>query len=320
MELYDVIIIGAGPAGLTAAIYAARYHLKTLVIGKVLGGEFSLAPKVENLPGFLSVSGLAWSEKTKEQVEKLGVKLELKEVKTITKESEKFVVDLMSGQEKYACKALIVATGSERRRLDIPGEKEYQGRGVSYCVVCDAAFFRDKTVAIIGGSDSAVSGAVHTAGFAKKVYIIYRKENLRAEPAWLGEWQELEKSGKAGTIYSTNLIEILGDGSKTTGVKFDKAYQGKNELIVDGVFIEIGGVPGTGLLVPLGVKMEETGHVLVDEKMQTNIPGLFCSGDVTQNAKIMQQAITAMAQGAISAGSAYKFLKGEKAPQILGTG
>lgn len=710
MEIYDVIIIGAGPAGLTASIYASRYKLKNLVLGKILGGELSLASKIENIPGSVSVPGVEWATKVKDQVVKLGADFSLKEVDKILKEQGKFVVVSDQEQERFEAKTLIVATGSERRRLNIPGEKEYQGKGVSYCTTClppgeevvansslkkigkigiaqkvltrdgsfqninqimarnyegeivkiktrfftepvtltsnhpvlyvrinreyhekrvattspqwkkagrltktdallypvikktkdvkqirfseilgveikngkarnnqetysshrlnnkipidrnflrlagyylaegcvtrhgvnfyfnkkekdfikdveklveevfslkpfvktegsvtriclfsklvrdlfhslfgkyapgkklpqwvlflplkkqkeiikgfyrgdgclrdkdfclvttsrtlayqlkdlllrfgiipsvvkrkkeklnkfpgeigrrkirfncdkyhlsiggpslekmskllgvyhpkidkrkwvcrhawiendslylpireisrgyyqgkvynlavdknntyvarnfivhncDAPFFRDKTVALIGGSDAAVSGAVHTAEYAKKVYIIYRRDKLRAEPIWIDQWQQIEKTGKGETIYNTNITEILGDNSKVMGVKLDNSYQNKDILPVDGVFIEIGGVPGTGLVKPLGVTLNESGHVVVDEEMRTNVEALFCAGDMVDKSKVMQQAITAMAQGAIAAGSTYKYLKGEKAPQIVG--
>lgn len=378
MEVYDLIIVGVGPAGLAASIYASRYKLSNLVIGKELGGELALAHKIENYPGYISISGLELCGKFKEQAEALGAKVLLKEVgkisilsntlrstdskffssetrskkpqsfhqvkgetlstkkKNLEQSPRMFEINI-SGEEKYRSRALIVATGSERRRLNIPGEKEYMGKGVSYCYTCDAPFFKDKIVALVGGADSAVSGAVHAAEYAKKVYIIYRKDQLRAEPAWIEEWKKIEQSGKGTVIYGTNIIEILGDGSRVIGVKLDKGNpgataedarlkhrhkgdKGDNVLKIDGVFIEIGGVPGTTLVQSLGVKLDETGHAVVGEGMETNISGLFCAGDMTDKSKIMKQAITAEAQGAIAASSAYKFIKKESAPRILGTG
>lgn len=315
--MYDLIIIGLGPAGMTASIYASRYKLKNLLIGEVLAGELSKGSRIENLPGFISVSGLEWGEKVKKQVEKLGAKVVIGRVGRIEKKDKEFKVYTETGEE-YQAKTLIVATGSERRKLGIPGEKEYLGRGISYCTTCDAPFFRDKRVALIGGSDAAVSSAVHSAEYAKKVYIIYRRDKLRAEPIWLEEWKKIEKKGQGETIYNTNITEILGDGNKVKGVKLDNPYQGKDTLDLDGVFIEIGGVPGTSLLKPLGVNLTETGYVQVNDAMETNLPGLYAAGDITDKSIVLVQAITAMAQGAIAAASAYKYLKGEKAPQILG--
>lgn len=317
MAKHDLIIIGSGPAGLTASIYASRYQLKNLVIGEVLAGELSKALRIENMPGFVSISGLEWGEKVKEQVEKLGAKVIFSRVGRIERKEKEFKV-YTEGGEEYQAKTLIVATGSERRKLGIPGEKEYLGKGVSYCTACDAPFFREKTVVLVGGSDAAVSGAVHTAEYAKKVYIIYRRDKLRAEPIWGEEWEKIEKKERGEAIYNTNIVEILGDGNKVTGVKLDNPHLGKEVLDLDGVFIEIGGVPETSLIKPLGVNLTQNGYVQVSETMETNLSGLFAAGDITDQSIVLVQAITAMAQGAIAAASVYKYLKGEKAPQILG--
>lgn len=313
-NLHDVIILGSGPAGLTAAIYASRYKLSHLVIGQIVGGTIILASKVENFPGFNFISGLELGEKMLEQVKYLGAEVVLKTVERIEKKDGGFKV-VTKDNTQYQAKTLIVATGTERRKLNIPGENEYLGKGVSYCTACDASFFRDKIVALIGGSDAAVSGAVHTAQFAQKVYIIYRGEALRAEPIWL---EETQQNPKIEPIFKTTLKEIKGDGIKVNGVILDNPYKGSDFLALDGVFIEIGGVPGTALLIPLGVEVDKGGYVKVNEWMETNIPGLFAAGDLTTASYVLQQAITACAQGATGAASAFKFLKGQKAPQILG--
>jgi thioredoxin reductase (NADPH) len=181
--MYDLIIIGLGPAGLTAGIYASRYRLKNLIIGKEVGGTINLAHAVENFPGFESISGLEWGKKTEEQAKKLGSEIAYGLVQKIEKIDGGYRVILREDQT-YEAKTIIISTGSERRKLNIPGENEYVGKGVSYCTTCDAPFFKEKTVALIGGGDSAVSGAIHTAEFANKVYIIYRKDKLKAEPIW----------------------------------------------------------------------------------------------------------------------------------------
>ncbi|MBU0618701.1 FAD-dependent oxidoreductase [Patescibacteria group bacterium] len=319
MKMYDLIIIGLGPAGLTASIYASRYKLNNLVIGKQLAGEIGLAHKVENMPGFKTISGLEWGQRTLDQIKHLGAGVITNEVGRIEKIKAGFRVYLAGdNQPDYESQALIVATGSERRRLNIPGEQEYVGKGISYCTTCDAPFFRDKTVVVIGGSDAAVSGVVHTAEFAKKVYLVYRRDQLRAEPAWLDEYQKISKAGKAEAIYNTNVVEIKGNGQRLTGVVLDKPYKNSVELNCDGVFIEIGGVPGTGLLKPLGVEINDKDFTQEAEDMSTNVPGLFVAGDITQHSNILKQAITACAQGALAAASVYKYLKKEQAPRILG--
>ncbi len=329
--IYDLLIIGAGPAGLIASIYASRYKLNNLVLGKTLGGELALASKVENYPGIISLSGLALAEQIAKQVFLLGGKILYREVVQLLKSPEGFLA-VVSPTEKYQGKVVIVATGSERRRLNIPGEKELIGKGVSYCTTCDAPFYKGKRVAVIGGADAAVTGAIHTAEFASLVYLIYRGQQLRAEPIWLEEIEKLIKADKIKVIYQTNLKEILSQAqvaklkaetdSKASaqlvgGVKLDNPYEGSEILPLDGVFIEIGGVPGTSLVQPLGVVLDERGYVKVNEQMETNISGLFCAGDMVDKT-VMKQAITAMASGAIAAASAYKHLKGQIAPPIRG--
>lgn len=342
--MYDLIIIGLGPAGLTAGIYASRYRLKNLIIGKELGGTIALAHAVENYPGFESISGVEWSQKTLEQTKKLGSEIVYELVEKINKTEGGYQVYLRD-QKQFEAKTIIIATGSERRKLNVPGETEYIGKGISYCTTCDAPFYKGKTVALIGGSDAAVSGAVHTAEFADKVYIIYRKDQLRAEPIWT---EQALQNPKIEVIYNTNVIKILGieeiknkklkiseaccyavkdtdekskidqNQDKVGAVELDKPYNGGNILPVDGVFIEIGAVPGTSLAQNLGVTLDEVNYILVGEDMSTNLPGVFAAGDLTDNSKTFAQMIGACAQGAIAAASAYKYLKGEKAPRILG--
>jgi thioredoxin reductase (NADPH) len=178
-------------------------------------------------------------------------------VSDLTREGEIFNLKTESGKT-FQTRAVIAACGTDRRKLNIPGEKELTGKGVSYCVTCDAPFFRDKTVALVGGSDAACSGAVHLGQFAKKIYLIYRKETLRAEPFWVQEWQKLAQEGKGEFINNTNVIEILDKvQGKVSAIKLDKPFKDQGSLSVDGVFIEIGGVPGSDLLKPLGVILDQ---------------------------------------------------------------
>jgi len=329
--LYDLIIIGSGPAGLTASIYASRYKLANLVIGKVLGGTITLAHKVENFPGFKG-TGFELGQKMVEQAKSLGAEMVGEEVGRIELEGKEglegvggksFKVTTETNKE-FEARAVIVASGTERRKLGVNGEKEYLGKGVSYCTNCDAPFFKDKIVALIGGSNAAVGGAVHAAEFASKVYVIYRKDELRAEPAWV---EEAKSNPKIEIIYKTNVLEILGVGElgkmgemgeRVGGIELDKEYNGNKVLALDGVFVEIGGVPASSFLRPLGAELDENDFVKVNEKMETNIPGLFAAGDVTTHSQIMSQAITSAADGAVAAGMAYKYLKGIKAPKITG--
>jgi thioredoxin reductase (NADPH) len=209
--------------------------------------------------------------------------------------------------EILEAKTLIIATGTQRQKLNIPGEAEYLGKGVSYCSTCDATFFKEKIVAVVGGSNAAVMSALHLASFAQKIYLIYRRKPLRADPIWV---ERVEKEPRVEIIYETNVVEIIGDGQKVTALKLDKAYQGSIQLKVDGLFIEIGGKPGTELVKSLGVDLDEKGYIRVKPDMSTNISGLFAAGDVANASGELQQIVTAASEGAIAANSIYYFLKG----------
>jgi len=310
-KLYDVLIVGSGPAGLTASIYASRYKLSNLVTGVLPGGTITYAHEVENFPGLPGVSGLELGQKMLEHAKSLGGEFLGEKVVEVAKaqseEGEGFKV-VTSGGKEFLAKTLIVATGTERRKLGVPGEEEFLGKGVSYCVTCDANFYKDKVVALVGGSNAACSGAVHLAKICQKVYLIYRRSSLRAEPVWV---EEVKRNPKIEVIYETNLVKIEGD-LKVRRVVLDKPYQGREELEVEGVFVEIGGVPSSELAEKLGVELDEEGYIKVNELMQTNIPGVFAAGDVTNKSKVLAQVITACGQGAVAANSVFEYLKGSK--------
>ena len=315
--VYDTIIIGSGLAGLTASIYASRYQMTNTVVGKLIGGTITLAHQVENFPGFPSISGVDLSQKIAQQVRGLGAEIVCERVVKIeiiaaSGEQKHFKIFTETGKE-YDAKTLIVTTGTERRKLEVSGEKEYLGKGVSYCTNCDAPFFKNKRVAVAGGGDAAVSGAVHLTGFASKVYLIHRRDQFRAEPIWV---EDALSNNKIEILFNTRILEVLGDGNKVTGIKIDKTFDNSDEISVDGVFVEIGGIPESGLLPNLGVSLDENNFVITSPRMETNIPGLFAAGDFTTQGLIMSQAITACAQGAIAAASAFKFIKNKSAPRI----
>jgi len=306
--VYDLLIVGSGPAGLTASIYASRYRLKHLVLGSQLGGAASWAAEIENYPGFKKISGLELTQKMADHVQSLGAEIKNQEVISLAKNKDLFEIKTADNQI-FMAKTVIFASGTQRRKLNIPGEKEYLGKGVSYCTTCDGAFFKEGKVAIIGGSNAAAMGASHLAEFANQVYLIYRKEALRADPIWT---QRVQNDPKIKIIYQTNLVEILGDGNKVTGVKLDKVYENQDQLILDGVFIEIGGVPGTDLVGSIGVKLDEKGFIHVEADMRTNIDGIWAAGDVANASGEFQQIITAAAEGALAANSVYKYLSKTK--------
>jgi len=412
--MYNLIIIGSGPAGLTASIYASCYHLKHLVIGGTLGGQLQLAPDILNFPGFESISGKELTQKMFDQAIKRGGEVVMQSVtkiistgptsakapagkpaesaevdltffRTLRKaqgkppfrtsvypersrraqkaslpaDSNGFEVETQEGK-KYQAKAIILATGTERRKLNVPGEVEYTGRGVHYCATCEKLDYEGKTVAVVGGANSAVQAAVEIAQAASKIYIIYRGSQLRGDPIWL---EQVEKNPKIEVLYNSVVSEIVGDGEKVTGVKLRsigtgpaarvsqttlqnrstiRGAQGReassgspfmvnpfrvnpslgspvlSELSLDKVFIEIGGVPGTALVIPLGVKMDQGGYIEVNERLATNIPGIFAAGDLVSYGLSIEQISSAVGLGARAAASAFAHLKQEKAPTLWG--
>ncbi len=297
--LYDLIIIGAGPAGLTAGVYASRYLLKTLIIGKLPGGMISEAHKVCNFPSYKTISGMKLTKKIIEQVKDLGIKIKQENVEEIKKNK---VFEVKTNNSSYRAKKIILAIGTEKRKLNVPGEKEFLGKGVSYCATCDAGFFKNKIVAVIGGSNAALTAALLLSEYAKKVCIIYRKEKFfRAEPTWISQ---VEKNKKVEIIFNANIKEIYGINS-VNRVKLDT----KKDLKVDGVFVEIGSIPDEKISKQLKLKTEEN-YIVVDKKQQTSLEGVYAAGDITNNP--LKQVITACGEGAIAATSAYEEIRGNK--------
>ncbi len=301
--MYDLIIIGAGPAGLSAAIYAARYKLKVLVLCKELGGLIVDAWKVENYPGFKEISGLELMNKFKEQAEALGVKTEQGDVHSVSKKSRGFVVkDLRN--KSYEAKAVILALGTKKRSLNVEGEEKFLGKGVSYCAVCDAPLFKDKVVGVVGGSNSCCMSSLLLAEYAKKVYVIYRKEKLRGDPLIV---EKINKNKKIEVINNAEVTRI--NGSKF--VESADLDTGKN-LKLDGLFVEIGSIPPAVLMKDLGVKTDKNGYVVVDNDQKTNVKGVFAAGDITTKSANLKQVVTAAAEGAVAAIAAYNYLKNKE--------
>jgi thioredoxin reductase (NADPH) len=297
---HDLIIVGAGPAGLAASIYASRYKIDHLVIGKEPGGQAVEAHKVENWPGTESISGFELMQKMRQHAEKLGSEIIMDSVSDISRDDEFFSIAAHSA--RYQAKNIILALGMEYKKLSIPGEEEFKGKGVSYCPTCDAAFFREKTVAVVGGGNSAASAAQLLAEYAAKVYIVYRGDKLKVDPSYL---ENFSKSEKIEIIYQTNIKEIIGENA-VSKVKLDKVHEGSDELELQGVFIEIGSEPGVELPKQLGVNMDEYGFVVVGPDQRTNISGVWAAGDATTGSNKMRQMITAAAEGAVAAASVYK--------------
>jgi len=296
-KIYDLIIVGTGPAGLTAAIYSCRYLLNTLILGELQGGMISESHRICNFPTQNNITGLKLTQKLVNHVKELNGEIKQEKVEDIEKQGEDFRVK--TNKKEYFAKKVILAIGTEKRKLNIPGEKEFLGKGVSYCATCDAGFFKDKVVGIVGGSDAALTAALLLAEYAKKVYIIYRKEKFfRAEPAWI---KKVEENKKIKVFFNSKITEINGR-EKVEKVKLDI----KKNLKVDGIFIEIGYVPNEKFPKKLRLKTENS-YIKVNKKQETSVKGVYAAGDITNNP--LKQVITACGEGAIAANSAYEEIK-----------
>ena len=298
---YDLIIIGAGPAGLTAAIYAARYKLNVIIISKDMGGMAATAHKICNFPSQKQIKGFELMRLMSEQVKDLNVPIIYDSVTKIDKLNNKFVV--YCGNKKYESKKVIYAGGTIRKRLNIDNEDEFVGKGISYCATCDAAFFKKKCVAVVGGSDAALTAALLLREFDSKVYLIYRGEKFeRPDPTWV---ELIGKDKEIKVLFKEEIVSIFGT-NKVEGVKLKSG----KELKVDGIFVEIGSSPDVNFLLTMNVEKNDKGYIITDKAQKTNIPGFFASGDITNN--ILKQIVTATSEGATAAYSAYKEIKQEE--------
>ena len=293
---YDLIIIGSGPAGLSAALYAARYKMNVLVIGKESGGAAATASKVCNYPGFEEITGYELMIKMINQVKKLDVEIKQEEVLGI-RNTGGFKVKTNKGE--YSGNKILIATGSQRAKLGVANEDKLNGRGVSYCATCDARLFKNKIVAVVGGGNSALTAALLLAEFTKKVYVIYRQESFfRAEDEWV---KGVEKNKKIEPIFEAVVSKLIGE-DKLEEIEIDR--KGNTEkLNVDGVFVEIGGVSNLKLAQLLGIELEGN-FIKVDKEQRTNVQGVFAAGDVTNNP--FKQIVTAGGEGAVATFIMYK--------------
>lgn len=302
--MYDIIIIGAGPAGLNASLYASRYGLKHVIVGAVAGGLASTPHMIANWLGIEKMSGFELTQLMVKHVKSYGVEFKERMADRIEKIEGGYRVTL-SNDEVLEGKSLVLALGTSHRHLGVPGEAEFLGKGISYCATCDGFFFKQKTVAVIGGNDSAATAAVYLGDIAEKVYLIYRGAELKAEDAWQ---KAIASNPKIEIIYNTNIVAIKGDG-KVNSVELSKERNGSTELALDGIFIEVGAEPNTELLKECGVEMDEAGFIIIDQTGTTNVPGVYAAGDMTTGSNKFRQIITAASEGAIAANSIHKYLK-----------
>jgi len=303
---YDIAIVGGGPAGLSAAIYAARGGLKTVVFEKaMIGGQIVVTADVENYPGFEeNMSGFDIADKMQKQAEKFDAEIKLEEVKAIGSEGLCKVVE--TSKSLYKVKSVIVATDAHPRKLAVPGEEKFTGRGVSYCATCDGALYRNKIVAVVGGGDSAVEEAIFLTKFAEKVYIIHRRDELRAVKI---VQERAFKNDKIEFIWDSVVQAVEGGNFVEKLMLYNKKTKNIFEVPVHGVFIYVGIIPNSGLLESR-IKFDQQGFIETDNSMHTEIPGVFAAGDVTH--KVLRQVVTASSDGATAAFSAEKWIEENK--------
>ena len=301
-ECYDIAIVGGGVAGFGAAMYAGRFELKTVVFAEMRGGTIINTDIVENYPGFESIGGFDLAEKVMKHAEKFGAQVKDERVDKISKCKDGcFQLTTKSGS--YCAKTVIFATGTEWRKLGVPGEKEFANKGVHYCALCDGAFYKGKVIGVVGGGDSAAKEALLLSNFGSKVHMFVRGEKLRAEPVNL---KKMEQNPKVEVHLKVNVKEVKGD-QKVTGVLLDKEIGGATELALDAVFVEIGHLPLSSLAKELGVKLNAKGEIPIDRESKTNLEGVFAAGDVADT--VFKQAITGVSEGVIAAYSAFKHLE-----------
>lgn len=301
---YDLCIIGNGPAGLSAAIYAARYKINQVLVGDLTGGLMTSSHKICNYPSEIEISGAELTQKIANHVSALEVPEKLAKVDLIEEVDGFYKLSLSSG-EIIKAKTILLATGTKHRHLDLPNEKALVGKGVSYCATCDAMFYMDKTVAVIGGSDSANTAALYLAQVAKQVYQIYRGESLRGEVAWI---DQIKSNDKIKVIYNNKVTEIIGE-NKVTGLKLDKTFEDKLELAVDGIFVEVGSEPDQDLITQLSLKTDEGHYIKTEGNQMTSRHGVWAAGDITTNSDSFKQIITACSEGAVAISSIFKYLQ-----------
>lgn len=300
--MYDTIIIGAGPAGMTAALYAARSNLKVALLERgIPGGQMNNTADIENYPGYANISGPELAEKMFEPLENLGVEHLFGLVEKIEDRGD--FKEIITEDERFEAKTVIIASGANHRHLGVPGEEDYNSRGVSYCAVCDGAFFRDEDLLVVGGGDSAVEEAIFLTRFAKSVTIVHRRDELRAQKVLQDRAFANEK---IRFVWDSVVESIHGNERKVTGVTFKNVKTGEvSQAEFGGIFIYVGLDPVSEFAADLGIT-DEAGWILTDHQMKTSVAGIYAVGDVRQ--KDLRQITTAVGDGAIASQEAYKYL------------
>ena len=303
MGNWDLIIIGAGPAGLTAGIYAGRAGLKALILEeKTSGGEAAVTPCIENYPGFESISGLELVERMTKQCRKFGAQINELE-RAISLDLSRNQKLVKTDKRTYSSAAAILATGTHYKHLAVPGEDKFQGRGVSYCAVCDGAFFKDRSVIVVGGGNSAATSAQYLSNVAADVKLVHRRNQLRAEEAHV---KALRKEN-VEFLWNSEVVQIKGEDVVKSVILRNNETGQTNEIRVDGIFVQIGEVPNTSFIRGTGIELDKDGYIIVDARQRTNLPGVFAAGDVTDQR--VKQVGTAIGQAVVAATEAFGYIK-----------
>ena len=301
-HIYDMVIVGGGPAGYTAALYAARSGLSTVVLEKLsAGGQMALTEQIDNYPGFAEgIDGFTLGERMQQGAERFGAVTELAEVRRAELSGAVKVLD--TGDEVFRGRTVVIATGAVPRTLGVPGEEELVGRGVHYCAACDGTFYRDKTVAVVGGGNSAAADALTLSRIAGKVYLIHRRDSLRATKVY----HEMLMSAPNVEFCWNSTVSALQHGERLTGLRLREVQTGaERDIACDGVFVSVGRVPATELFRE-ELTLDESGYIVADESTRTRLPGVFAVGDV--RTKALRQVVTAVADGAVAVHYAEAYL------------
>lgn len=305
-KIYDVIIIGSGPAGMAAALYASRANLSVLVLERGMpGGELLNTAEIENYPGYALISGPDLAQKMNESSLSFGAEQVYGNVTNVTLDGDVKVIT--AGKKTYKAYSIIISTGAHHRKLGVPGEDEFSGRGVSYCAVCDGAFFKNKHLVVVGGGDSAVEEGAYLTQFASKVTIVHRRDTLRAQKILQ---DRAFKNEKIEFVWNSTVSEIIGQDGVVTGVNLKNTVTGeRSQLLTDGVFIYVGVLPNVEAFEQLGLTQKD-GWIVTDAEMATNIPGVFAVGDVRD--KTLRQVVTAVGDGGQAGQAAYRYIEALK--------
>ena len=312
MRKYDVVVIGSGPGGMTAALYAARANLNVAMLDRgIYGGQMNNTDDIENYPGFTTIKGPELGEKMYQGTVKAGVNFVYGDVQNVTVDDQQ-MKHIQTDSDELVASALIIATGSNNRKLGVPGEEKFSGKGVSYCAVCDGSFFKGKNVTVVGGGDSAISEGLYLANVTDGVNVIHRRDQLRAQKVLQNRAFD---NDKIDFTWNTSVTEILGDENHVTGVKIHNNQVGDDTTLdTDGVFVYVGNFPNSQIFNNLNIT-DQAGWIITNDQMETTIPGIYAIGDVRQ--KQLRQITTAVGDGGIAGQNAFEYFEAIKHRQTV---